>query len=206
LKAAAVSALLKTENQQQSLTAELMLSGTFMIFFCLGFGGKMTLIQLWVHLMSRHTSGDSQQSLIASARQTWKFMRITVLVVCIMYVVGFIALFGAFARASMACTAAADSTSCLPLHLKDTRPSGCQKQVDVTQDISYYEGVFAAVVAVVFTMYSLLFNALAYALLTSDATFSNLTKLQRLLVSTKILRWIMSPCERARCPCAAPCP
>ncbi len=70
----------------------------------------------------------------------------------------------------------------------------------MTQGTSYYEGVFAAVVAVVFTMYALTFNALAYALLTSDATFSNLTKLQRLLISNKVLRWIMSRV----CPYIAP--
>ena len=67
--------------------------------------------------------------------------------------------------------------------------------------ISNCEGVFAAVVAVVFTLYALLFNGLAYALLTSDATFSNLTRLQRMLISNKLLRCMMSPCERARCQC-----
>ena len=49
--------------------------------------------------------------------------------------------------------------------------------------IVYYEGVFAAVVTRVFTLYALLFNCLVYALLTSDATFTNLTKLQRMLIS-----------------------
>jgi hypothetical protein len=33
----------------------------------------------------------------------------------------------------------------------------------------------------VFTFYALMFNGLVYAMLTSDATFSNLTKLQRML-------------------------
>jgi len=78
-------------------------------------------------------------------------------------------------------------------------PDDCQRQVDLTRGITYYEGVFAAVVAVVFTLYALLFNGLAYALLTSDATFSNLTRLQRMLISNKLLRCMMSPCERARC-------
>jgi hypothetical protein len=53
---------------------------------------------------------------------------------------------------------------------------------------------------------ALLFNGLAYALLTSDATFSNLTRLQRMMISNKLLRCMMSLCERAHCPCAAPCP
>ena len=44
--------------------------------------------------------------------------------------------------------------------------------------ILYYEGLFAAVVVVVFTFYALMFNGLVYAMLTSDAAFSGLTKLQ----------------------------
>lgn len=86
------------------------------------------------------------------------------------------------------------------MNLKDTAPEDCKRQVDLTRGISH-EGVFAAVVAVVFTLYALLFNGLAYALLTSDATFSNLTRLQRMLISNKLLRGMMSPCERARCQC-----
>jgi hypothetical protein len=139
LKAVAVSLLLETESQTQELTADLMLSGTFITFFCLGFGGKMALIQLWMHLISRHTAGGSQQLLVASARQTWKFMRLTVLLVCILYIAGFIALVGVFARASVACAAAADeSTSCIALNLKDTAPEDCQRQVDLTRGITYY--------------------------------------------------------------------
>jgi multisubunit Na+/H+ antiporter MnhG subunit len=201
VKAASVYRLLHADTQEKELTANLMLSGTFMIFFCLGFGGKMALIQLWMHLISRHTAGGSQQLLVASARQTWKFMRLTVLLVCVLYSAGFIALVGVFARASVACAAAADSTSCIALSLNGTMPEDCQRQVDLTRGITYYEGVFAAVVAVVFTLYALLFNGLAYALLTSDATFSNLTRLQRMLISNKLLRCMMSPCERARCQC-----
>jgi len=61
----------------------------------------------------------------------------------------------------------------------------------------YYEGLFAAVVVVVFTFYALVFNGLVYAMLTSDATFSNLTKLQRLLISNTFLRWMLRPYARA---------
>jgi hypothetical protein len=200
LKTVAIYKLLQTKNQTQELTAELMLSGTFMIFFCLGFGGKMALIQLWMHLVSRHTSGTCQQSLMASARRTWKFMLVTVLAVCVLYSAGFISAVGMFAQASAACAAAADSKSCNSLSLQGTTPPDCQRQVDLTRVITYYEGVFAAVVAMVFTFFALLFNGLVYALLTSDATFANLTKLQRMLISNKLLRCVMSPCESEHCP------
>ena len=71
----------------------------------------------------------------------------------------------------------------------------------MAQGIVYYEGVFAAVVVVVFTFYALMFNGLVYAMLTSDATFSNLTKLQRLLISNPFLRWMLRPYARAPSRC-----
>ena len=74
----------------------------------------------------------------------------------------------------------------------------------MAQGIVYYEGLFAAVVVVVFTFYALVFNGLVYAMLTSDATFSNLTKLQRMLISNTFLRWMLRPYARAcsHCRCA----
>ena len=44
LKVAAVYKLLTTTTQEDQLIAGLILNGTFMIFFCLGFGGKMALM------------------------------------------------------------------------------------------------------------------------------------------------------------------
>jgi len=41
LKAVTVGRLLEAKTQEQQLTAGLMLNGTFMLFFWLGFGGKM---------------------------------------------------------------------------------------------------------------------------------------------------------------------
>jgi len=61
----------------------------------------------------------------------------------------------------------------------------------------YYEGVCAAVVVFVFTLYALMFNGLVYAMLTSDAAFSTLTKLQRMLISNAFLRRVLRPYERA---------
>jgi hypothetical protein len=203
LKAVAVGRLLEAETQGEQLTAGLMLNGTFMMFFWLGFGGKMALIQLWMHLISRHTSGDSEHALMESARRTWRFMRRTVLLVCVLYGAGFLSLVGVFAQASSGCAAAADSTGCIPLTSSATPPA-CHEVVSLAQGIVYYEGVCAAVVVVVFTFYALVFNGLVYAMLTSDATFSNLTKLQRMLISDTFLRWMLRPYARAcaRCRCA----
>ena len=79
LKAVAVGRLLEAKTQEEQLTAGVMLNGTFMMFFWLGFGGKMALMQMWMHLISRHTSGDSEHALMERARRTWRFMRLTVL-------------------------------------------------------------------------------------------------------------------------------
>jgi hypothetical protein len=203
LKAVAVGRLLEAGTQGEQLTAGLMLNGTFMMFFWLGFGGKMALIQLWMHLISRHTSGDSEHALMESARRTWRFMRLTVLLVCVLYGTGFVSLVGVYAQASSGCAAAADSLVCIPLASSAT-PSSCQEVVSLAQGIVYYEGVCAAVVVVVFTLYALVFNGLVYAMLTSDPTFSNLTRFQRMLISNPILRWMLRPyaCARLRCCCA----
>ena len=200
LKAVAVGRLVEAKTQEQQLAAGLMLNGTFMMFFWLGFGGKMALIQLWMHLISRHTSGDSEHALMESARRTWRFMRLTVLLVCVLYSAGFLSLVGVFEQASSGCAAAADSTGCITLTSSATPPA-CQEVVSLAQGIVYYEGVFAAVVVVVFTFYALMFNGLVYAMLTSDATFSNLTKLQRLLISNPFLRWMLRPYARAPSRC-----
>jgi hypothetical protein len=196
LKAVAVGRLLEAKTQGEQLTAGLMLNSTFMMFFWLGFGGKMALIQLWMHLISRHTSSDSEHALMESARRTWRFMRLTVLLVCVLYGAGFLSLVGVYAQASSGCAAAADSTGCIPLTSSATPPA-CQEVVSMAQGIVYYEGVFAAVVVVVFTFYAIVFNGLVYAMLTSDATFSNLTKLQRLLISNSLLRCMLRPYARA---------
>ena len=192
LKAVAVGRLLETKTQGEQLTAGVMLNGTFMMFFWLGFGGKMALIQLWMHLISRHTSGNSERLLMESARRTWRFMRLTVLLVCVLYGAGFLSLVSVYAQASSQCAAAAYTTVCIPLAASAT-PSACERVVSLAQGIVYYEGVFAAVVVILFTFYALLFNGLVYAMLTSDPTFSNLTRFQRLLISNPLLRWMLRP-------------
>ncbi len=177
LKAVAVGELLAAEKQDDQLKAGLMINGTFMMFLRLGFGGKMALIQLWMHLISRHTSSDRVDRLFESACRTWRFMRLTVAVVCLMYSTGFVSHVGFYVQASRACSSEADSTVCIPLASSATPPA-CQKVVSIAQGIVYYEGLFAAVVAIVFTFYALMFNGLVYAMLTSYTIFSNLIKLQ----------------------------
>jgi hypothetical protein len=202
LKSAAVGRLLVSNTQAGQLTAGLMLNGTFMMFFWLGFGGNMALIQLWMRMTSRHTSGGSEHSLTEGARRTWRRVRIAVLVVCLIYLAGFVALVGMYSTASSDCAAAADSADCIPVASSGT-PAACQRALDLARGVVYYEGVCAAVVAVVFTFYALVFNGLVYAILTSDTYFANLTKLQLIIISNPALRWMLRLYARPSCLCLA---
>lgn len=62
-------------------------------------------------------------------------------------------------------------------------PKSVQKKRRLKYYEGVYEGVFAAVVAVVTAFCSMRWPTPCYA------TFSNLTKLQRMLISNKLLRW-----------------
>jgi len=192
LKAVAVGMLLDATTQQQELDAGLFLNGSFMIFFWLGFGGKMALVQLWMHLISRHAGGSGQNSLAGKAQRTWKLLRITVLTVCALYSICFISLVVVYSQAASSCATDAGSADCIPISSNET-PTVCQHVLDLASGILYFEGLFAAVVVVVFTCYALVFNGLVYAMLTSDPTFSNLSKLQRMLIHSTILRRMLRP-------------
>ena len=99
-----------------------------------------------MHLISRHTCGASENTLLDRAHRTWRLMRVTVAVVCLLYSAGFVALVGVYAQASSACAAAADSSVCIPLAASAT-PAACQRVISLAQGIVYYEGLFAAAVA-----------------------------------------------------------
>ena len=209
LKALAVSRLLSVHSEQNRMTAEILLNSTFMIFFWLGFVGKMALIQLWMHLISRHTNeaskGDGSGGVgqhIASARRTWNTLRAAVVVVCLLYSIGFIALLARYFNASAQCSsqiAAASSSDVCILASDSSKPPGCDVLVSMVADIKYFEGIFAGVVAVAFTLYALTFNGLVYAVLTGDQSSSS--KLQRAIVGNRILRFILSPYVHAPQPC-----
>jgi hypothetical protein len=192
IKLVAIIKLLEARTQQQQLTAGLVLNSSFMVFFWLGFGGKMALVQLWMHLITHHIGDNSENTWLARAARTWMVMRRTVVSVCMLYGAGFLSLVVLFSSASSECAATADSDLCIPFSYGDLPPP-CLQVLNFASGIVYYEGAFAAVVVVVFTFYALMFNGLVYAMLTSDASFSNLTKLQRLMVANHLLRWLLRP-------------
>jgi hypothetical protein len=199
LKALAVGGLLREQSQQDRMNAEILLDCTFMIYFWLGFVGKMALIQLWMHLISRHSSDMSKMDdsvaagqLVGNARRTWKLLRIAVIIVCVLYGAGFATLLVQYFEASSLCSSqissAAVSQECITT--SDDGPAGCIALVRLVNVIKYFEGIFSGVVAVAFTLYALTFNGLVYALLTNSR---DLSKLQQAVVGNKMLRFLLSP-------------
>jgi hypothetical protein len=200
LKAVAVGGLMKPQSQQEQMRAEILLNCTFMIFFWLGFVGKMALIQLWMHLISRHSDEHAgaegaagAKQLFESARRTFNKLRLTAFAVCSLYSIGFTYLTASYFTASAQCSSQIAAASASDVCLVDGDgglPHVCRSLVGTLSVFKYLEGVFSGVVAVGFTLYAFTFNGLVYAVLTNA---KDLSKLQRAVVGNQILRFLLSP-------------
>ena len=196
LKAVAVGRLLNSQSKREELTAYVMIDGCFMFFFWLVFGGDMSLIQLWMHLISQHTSGYNHVALTQTAHRTMKIMRATVAVVCLLYGTGFMTLAAYFFDYRDACYQAALTSECASV---SSEPFVCQRIFWIDVAIVYYEGLCSAFVACLFTFYAAVFNGLIDALFNSDATFSNITDFQRMLISNSFIRAMLHPYAHSPC-------
>ena len=126
-------------------------------------------------------------------------MRRTVVAMCLFYSTGFVLLVVFFSRASDECAATATSDFCIPFSDGDTPPQ-CRQVLD-------FAGSRLCMRNLLFRrrmccccgcrLHVLRAHVLVYAMLTSDSTFFNLTKLQRILISSEILRWFLRPCVLA---------
>jgi hypothetical protein len=192
LKVFASHRMLQALTQQEKLTAGLIMSCTFMLFFWMVVVGKMWLVQLWTLLLSDHVKADSRQAFMLTAHCAQIIERRIALAVCAVYCIGFASFAGVFSAALGACAAYADSSICIPFSSGNMLPA-CNRASFLARGITYYEGSLTAVVVVVFSFYSTLFNSMACAPFTSDVTNSNAAKLQRLLIASKFARWMMKP-------------
>jgi hypothetical protein len=136
MKAVAVGFLTSASKEQQQLTAGIFLNCSFTMFFWLGFGGKMALIQLWMHLISRHTDDQNTHGLQANAIRTWHILRRTVLTVCLLYAGGFAILLIYFFRASFECSQSAHDSACIPA-TSGSSPASCRDVVMLADGITY---------------------------------------------------------------------
>jgi hypothetical protein len=198
LKGCAILLLLRAQDQPQQLEARVFLNASFTFYFVLGFGGKIALIQLWMHIIHRHTTAHthetsslrrSQESMVHNANSTWRGLKFLLVAVSITYCIGFFVLVGRFLNFSQQCAAQANIATCIPVNTVDIPPP-CSQARHTTFIIDYYEGVWAGVVVVVFSMYTFLFNGIVYAVLTQTPDMS---AFQRLVLGSRVLWWLLKP-------------
>jgi hypothetical protein len=198
LKGCAIWLLLSAQDQSQQLAAQVFLNASFTFYFVLGFGGKIALIQLWMHIIHLHatdnthtssTRRSSQESILHSANSKWRGIKFLVVVVSIAYCIGFFALVEQFLTFSQQCAAQADVATCIPVNSVGI-PLPCSQAKDITSIIDFYEGVWAGVVVVVFSLYTFLFNGIVYAVLTQKPDMSSF---QRLVLGSQVLWWLLKP-------------
>ena len=200
LKFCAIWFLLSAKDQTQQLAAQVFLNASFTFYFVLGFGGKLALVQLWMHIIHRHTIAiahthatvalrSSQESVMRSADATWRGIKSVIVAVSVLYCIGFFVLVGRFLTFSQQCAAQANIATCIPVNASDV-PSPCSNANVTTYIIDFYEGVWAGVVVIVFSIYTFLFNGIVYAVLTQKPDMS---AFQRLVLGSKVLWWLLKP-------------
>ncbi len=198
LKGCAIWFLLIARNQAQQLAAQVFLNASFTFYFVLGFGGKIALVQLWMHIIHRHTTAHthetlslqrSQESMVRNANSTWRRIKVLIVAVSITYCIGFFVLVGRFLNLSQQCAAQANIATCIPVNTVDI-PRPCSQAKDTTTVIDYYEGVWAGVVVFVFSLYTFLFNGIVYAVLTQKP---DMNAFQRMVLGSRVLWWLLKP-------------
>jgi hypothetical protein len=199
-KASAVWYLLTAEKLSEQLVAQLLLNGSFSIYFVLGCGGKLALVQLWMHMIDRHTTaGDAKQTpgehlvplnqMMSKAQQTWTYIKRAVVLVSASYSIGFFILVGVFVYYSQQCANQASNFVCLSPSDVGV-PAPCLISQQAVKNIDYYEGVWAGVVVVIFSMYTYLFNGIVYAILTQNL---DLSSWQRTIMGSNVLQFLLKP-------------
>ena len=201
LKVCAIWYLLNSQKLSQQLAAQVFLNASFTVYFVLGLGGKVALMQVWMHIIHRHTAGNtfeslrmqtSQESMLQIANAKWKSVKYCMVVISVAYCIGFFVLVGQFLSLSQLCALQADVTSCIPVTGADmTRiPLQCIETKEATSVINYYEGGWAAVVVAFFSLYAVLFNGIVYAVLIQQP---HMSALQRMVLGSKVLWWLLKP-------------
>ena len=57
-KASAIWFLRRADTQSMQFVAQILLNASFSMYFVLGCGGKLALVQLWMHIIDRHANED----------------------------------------------------------------------------------------------------------------------------------------------------
>ena len=148
-------------NSLARAAAQISTSAAFAAFFGLGFSGKVALVQMWTHIVQQHTSGsvDAPLRLQSTLTSTYKAFVWAVAATVVLYVIGFTVL--TFISSSSEC-ASQQSSSCVSSAQELQQP--CVLSLQWTAILQYYEGIWAVVVLVVFTLLAFLFNGVVFAM------------------------------------------
>jgi hypothetical protein len=143
--------------------AQLLSRAAFAAFFGLGFSGKVALVQMWTHVVRLHASGGyAAPPLLQNAlMSTYKAFVWAVVVIVVLYLSGFIALTNRY-MASFGQCSRLQTEVCVPYSEDMEQP--CSDSVLWSRALLYYEGSWAGVVLVVFTLLAFLFNGVVFAM------------------------------------------
>ena len=113
--------------------------------------------------MQQHTSGsvDAPLRLQSTLTSTYKAFVWAVAATVVLYVIGFTVLTFKFVSSSSEC-ASQQSSSCVSSAQELQQP--CVLSLKWTSILQYYEGIWAVVVLVVFTLLAFLFNGVVFAM------------------------------------------
>jgi len=167
LQAATLGELATLNNQGSSsiarAAAQISSSAAFAAFFGLGFSGKVALVQMWTHVVRQHSSGSGSAPprLQSTLTSTYRAFVWAVAGTVVLYVIGFAVLTSKFMASSSEC-ASQQGSACVSSTQALQQP--CAQSLRWTSLLQYYEGVWAAVVLVVFTLLAFVFNGVVFAM------------------------------------------
>ena len=169
LQAAALGELATLNNQGSSsiarAAAQISTSAAFAAFFGLGFTGKVALVQWWMHVVKQHSSGSysGSNAPLRMSTLTWTYKAFVwaVAATVVVYVIGFTVLTSNFISSSSQC-ASQQGSACVSSVQALQQP--CVQSLKWATTLQYYEGIWAVVVLVVFTLLAVLFNGVVFAM------------------------------------------
>jgi hypothetical protein len=169
LQAISLGKFATLNNDRSSLgrdTVRISSSAAFAAFFGLGFSGKVALVQRWTYVVNLHTSGShaSPLGLQNTLRSTYKTFVLAIVVIVVFYLMGFSTLTNRFMDSVGRCAKLQDASCVSVTRGVEDLQQPCSEALAWTNALQYYEGIWAAVVLVVFTFLAFLFNGVVFAM------------------------------------------
>ena len=169
LQATTLGMLAKLSEDSLDLqdVARISSSAAFAAFFGLGFSGKVALVQMWTHVVRQHTSDgyEAPRQLQSTLMSTYRAFVRAVAVIVVLYLIGFAVLTSKYMASVQQC-ARLQTETCISL---ENLQQPCSESTTWTRVLEYYEGIWAGVVLVVFTLLAFLFNGVVFAMCASPA-------------------------------------